>query len=148
MARFNWPLWAGFLVSLFAFISYMAVFVNFPSTRDVPWLNLLLFVAALALAVIGIRRAFAPGRSRLRKIGASVLAGLTVVVFAFFVFTIFVSGRWLPKSQGAPHVGQKAPDFRLTTLNDNQVSLKDLLSQPINGKAPKGVLLVFYRGYW
>jgi hypothetical protein len=28
------------------------------------------------------------------------------------------------------------------------VSLGQLLSNPINGKAPRGLLLVFYRGYW
>jgi len=28
------------------------------------------------------------------------------------------------------------------------VSLNQLLTSPINGAAPRGVLLVFYRGYW
>jgi hypothetical protein len=28
------------------------------------------------------------------------------------------------------------------------VALSELLTSPINGQAPKGVLLVFYRGYW
>ncbi len=28
------------------------------------------------------------------------------------------------------------------------VSLNELMTSPINGKAPRGVLLIFYRGYW
>ncbi len=44
--RFNWPIWAGFLLSLIAFASYFFVFVWFPVTRDFPWANLLLFALA------------------------------------------------------------------------------------------------------
>src|SRR6267142_420723 len=41
MKRLNWPLWAGFLLSVIAFFTFFAVFVNFPVTRDFPWANLL-----------------------------------------------------------------------------------------------------------
>jgi len=54
----------------------------------------------------------------------------------------------LPESKGAPKVGQKAPEFTLVDTSRKPVSLAELLSTPINGNAPKGVLLVFYRGYW
>ena len=57
---FNWRVWAGFLLSLAAFLSYFFVFVRFPVTRDFPWANLLLFAEAAALLLIGVRRAFAP----------------------------------------------------------------------------------------
>ena len=67
---------------------------------------------------------------------------------AFFIFAIFIAGRWMPASTGAPHVGQKVPEFTLPDVNGRQVSLNQLLSDPIDGKAPKGVLLVFYRGWW
>jgi peroxiredoxin len=70
------------------------------------------------------------------------------VILGLFVFTIFVAGRWLPASKGAPQVGQVVPNFVLPDTNGNQVSLDELLVSPINGSAPKGVLLVFYRGYW
>jgi peroxiredoxin len=70
------------------------------------------------------------------------------VILGLFVFIIFIGGRWLPASNGAPQVGQLAPGFSLPDTNGNQVSLDDLLTTPINGSAPKGVLLVFYRGYW
>jgi hypothetical protein len=65
-----------------------------------------------------------------------------------FVFGFFVFARWLPPSKGAPQVGQKAPEFLLMDTTGKSVSLGELLSTPINGNAPKGVLLVFYRGYW
>jgi len=148
--RFNWPLWAGFLLGLASFLSYFFVFVWFPSTRDFPWANLLLFALAIVLLVLGLRRGFSPERSHptRSKIVSSIVTVLGVLVCAFFIFVVFVSGRWLPASHGAPQVGQKAPDFSLSDKNDKTVSLTELLSTPINGKAPRGVLLVFYRGYW
>jgi hypothetical protein len=124
--------------------------VQFPVTRDFPWVNLLLFLFAAILLFMGIRRGFArdrahPARS---KIVTSIVTVLGVVVIASFVFGIFVAGRWLPASTGAPHVGQKVPEFTLSDSNGQQVSLNQLMSEPIDGKAPKGVLLVFYRGWW
>jgi hypothetical protein len=151
MRRFNWPLWAGFLLTLIAAFSYFAFFVRFPVTRDFPWVNLLLFLLAAVLVVAGIRRGFARDRRRpgLAKTATSIVTALSVLVFAFFVFAIFIAGRWLPASTGAPHVGQKVPDFTLSDSNGRQVSLPQLLAEPVmNGKAPNGVLLVFYRGWW
>lgn len=147
---FNWPLWAGFLLTLIASFSYFSFFVRFPITRDFPWANLLLFLLAAILLFVGIRRGFArdrahPTRSR---IFTSIVSLFSVVIFALFVFAIFIVGRWLPPSTGAPHVGQKVPEFTLSDANGKQVSLNELLTAPIEGKPPKGVLLVFYRGYW
>jgi len=73
---------------------------------------------------------------------------LGVLVIAFFLFAIFIAGRWLPASTNAPHVGQKVPEFTLSDSNNRQVSLNQLMTEPIEGKPPKGVLLVFYRGWW
>ena len=146
--RFNWPIWAGFLLSVLALFSYPFVFVKWPVTRDFPWANLLLFGIALLPLLVGLRRAFTPGRHLLSKIGASLLATLSVLVLGLFVFSFFVAARWLPAAAGAPHVGQKAPDFSLADTNGKTVSLSELLTAPINGKSPKGVLLIFYRGYW
>jgi hypothetical protein len=148
LKNFNWQPWAGLLLSVIAFLSYPFFFVNFPNTRDFPWANLVLFGIAAVLLFFGIRRSFAPGRSRLAKVLGSILTALGVLIFAFFIFTIFVAARQLPASTGAPKVGQKAPEFSLVDSNGKQVSLAELLSTPVNGKAPKGVLLIFYRGYW
>ena len=148
MQRFNWQIWAGFLLSLIALLSYPFVFVMWPVTRDFPWANLLLFAIAAVLFFFGVRRAFAPDRRLISRIGAPVLGTLSVLILGLFVFSFFIASRWLPAAHGAPQVGQKAPDFSLADTTGKQVSLSELLSTSINGKAPKGVLLIFYRGYW
>jgi len=149
--RFNWQIWAGFLLSLAASISYPVIFMRWPTTRDFPWVTLLLYVVAAALLVIGIRRAFASGRALKSKIAASILTALTLVIMGLFLFSTLIMSRWLPASQGAPQVGQKAPDFSLVDANGKTVSLSELLSSSTGGQQmskPKGVLLIFYRGYW
>jgi len=132
----NWRLWTGFLLSIAAFISYFAFFYRFPITRDVPWVNFTLFVAATVLLIAGVRRSQ-------RKIWSGIVALLGVAVFAFFVFAVTVASRNLPPSHGAPHVGQKAPDFTLLDSDGKSVTLSGLLAN-----SPRGVLLVFYRGHW
>lgn len=144
----NWPLWSGFLLSLLAPLSYPLIFVQWPLTRDTPWVNLLLIVLALVLLIVGTKRAFGPGRRLLPKIVASVVSVLSVLMIGAFIFSIFIFARWMPASAGAPKVGQKAPEFTLNDTNGKQVSLTELLSTPVNGGSPKGVLLIFYRGYW
>jgi hypothetical protein len=150
MRRFNWPLWAGFLLALLSAFSYFALFVQFETTRDFPWVNLLLFAFAAVLLLLGIRRGFARDRAHATrsKIVTSIVTTLGVLVIAFFVFVVFIAGRWLPASTNAPHVGQRVPEFTLSDSNNRQVSLNQLMSEPIDGKTPKGVLLVFYRGWW
>ena len=151
LRKFNWHIWAGFLVSIIAFLSYPFFFVNFPITRDFPWANLILCMIAVALLLVGVRRAFASDRSWLTKSGSSLLAALSVSIIALFIFTVFIGGRQLPAAQGAPRLGNKAPDFTLTASNGQATSLAELLTNPISpGRPakPRGVLLVFYRGYW
>ena len=148
--RLNWPLWVGFLLTLAGAFSFFLVFVWIPATRDFPWPNLLIFLIAAVLIVMGIRRGFASDRRRptLSKIVSSLVAFLSFAFIALFIFSVFVFSRWLPASTGAPQVGQKAPDFTLQDTTGKQVSLNELLSTPVNGTATKSVLLVFYRGYW
>lgn len=149
--RFNWQIWAGFLLSLAASISYPLVFVRWPITRDFPWVTILLYLVAAILLVVGVRRAFAAGRAIKSKVAASILATLSVAIIGLFLFSILIMARWLPPAQGAPRVGQQAPEFSLADANGKTVSLSELLSSPIGGQQtskPKGVLLIFYRGYW
>ena len=141
-------IWPGFVLSVVALVSYPFFFVRFPITRNVPWANFILFGAAAVLVVLGLRRAFTAGTSRGAKLGAVLGTLLSVLLFAGFVVVVFVAGRQIPASKGAPQVGQKAPEFQLTDTNGKNVALSELLSAPINGQAPRGVLLVFYRGYW
>src|SRR6266849_3406418 len=157
--KFNWLVLAGFLVCVIAFLSFFFFFVRFPVTRDFPWVNLLLFGLAAILLVIGLRRAFTQADAYRGKIFGPILAAVSVVVFGIFVFALFIESRHLPAARGAPQVGQKAPEFSLVDANGRSVKLSELLSAPMNaassvtgssagGRAPKGVLLVFYRGYW
>ena len=148
MKRINWQIWAGFVLSLVAGISYGLVFIQWPITRDFPWANLLLFAAAMVLLFLGLRRAFKPDKRIVSKIFSSLAGALGLLLLAAFLFVFFVAGRWLPASAAAPQVGQKAPEFTLTDPNNKPVTLAQLLTEPINNKPPKGVLLIFYRGYW
>ncbi len=150
--RFNWPIWAGLLLSVFALLSYPFVFVRWPVTRDFPWANLLIFGVAAVLLLVGLRRAFAADRRRSSRIVSSIVATFSILILGLFVFSFFIASRWLPASRAAPRVGQKAPDFSLVDTSGKTVSLAELLSAPLDGKAaspsPRGVLLIFYRGYW
>ena len=145
----NWPLWLGFVLSLIAFLSYFLIFARFPVTRDMPWINFLLFVLSLALLFVGLRRAFGSSARHRGKIAGPILSVLSLAVVAFFCLSIFYFPRKLPASSQAPRVGQKAPDFALSDTHGSAVSLAALLSTPLAASQPtKGVLLVFYRGYW
>lgn len=163
--KFNWLLWSGFLLSLIAFLSYPFFFVKFPVTRDFPWANLVLFAVATVLVLLGVRRGFSESRSRpmRSKVAGIILATLSLAVFGFFIFATFIMARHLPASQGAPQVGQKAPDFTLPDTDGKSVSLSQLLALSTQTETPKpgsiggsqemrkasgGVLLIFYRGYW
>ena len=148
--RINWPLWTGLLLTIAAFMSYFFIFVWFPFTRDFPWANFLLFLFAGVVLFMGLRRGFASDRPHptRSKIVTVLVSAFCLVVMALFVFAYFVGGRMLPESKGAPQVGQRAPDFTLPDTTNKQVSLNELMTMPINGKTPRGVLLIFYRGYW
>ena len=150
--RLNWSLWAGFFLSLIAFLSYFFVFVHWPVTRDFPWANFLLFALAAFLLVKGLLSAFAKERAKptRSRIAGVVLTTLSVVVLGFFVLVTLIMARHLPASKGAPQMGQKAPDFTLSDTNNKPVALTDLIAGRGGSvsTAPKGVLLVFYRGYW
>lgn len=172
MKKFNWQIWTGLILSVIAFLSYPLFFVRFAVTRDFPWAPLLLFAVAMIFVALGLRRAWsrrkAEDESKLRffvrRTIPTIVGAISVLIVGLFVFGVFVFARWLPASQGAPRVGQKAPEFTLTDTNGKTVALADLLSSPINvntGTAvapprseggaqtsPKGVLLIFYRGYW
>ena len=97
--KLNWPLWAGFLLTLIAFLSYFFVFVWFETTRDFPWANLILFAGAGLLLGLGLRRAFRPNRPkpRLSKVAGAILSSLSVAIFGLFIFAVFIFARQLPR---------------------------------------------------
>lgn len=145
----NIALWLGFFLCLFAFLSYIPLFVRFPSTRDMPWPNFLFFALGLIFLYVGLRRAYAKPPVYRGKVIGPILATLSVLALVFFSFTIFSLGKHLPPAAQAPKIGQKAPDFALSDTSGATVTLASLLSTPIaNAQPTKGVVLIFYRGYW
>ena len=131
----NKRLWGGLLLSIVAMVSYFFFFYRFPVTRDVPWVNYILFVVATVLLISGFRRAR-------RKVWAGIGVAAGILLFIGFVFGMTIGSR-VPLSPSAPRVGEKAPDFALLDSTAHRVSLAQLLAS-----SPRGVLLVFYRGYW
>ena len=146
----NWHVWIGFLLCVAGFLSYPLFFARYPVTRDVPWANFLILGAGAVCLISGLRRAFAQPDQYKGKVAGSILGALSLALVGSFCFLIFYASKQLPKSAGAPKVGDKAPDFVLTDTNHKQVSLASLFASPMPGtqKPPKGVFLVFYRGYW
>jgi hypothetical protein len=138
----NSPIWAGFGFTLVAAISYVPIFARFPATRDVPWVNLLLFLLGGWVLAAGIKRAYAePGRYS-GKVSGAVVGVLSLALFGLFCWGNFVFARRLPSASGAPQAGQTAPDFTLPDATGKPVTLSQLR------KTNRAVLLIFYRGYW
>jgi hypothetical protein len=150
--KLNWLLWSGFLTAAIAFVSYFLFFYQFPITRDFPWVNYLLFALGAGFLAIGLQRAFAHPSAYRGKVAGPILAVLSAAVLGAFCYVVFIESKALPSASDAVRVGQKAPDFLLSDTGGKPVSLAALLSSPIGGKsgsahAPRGVLLIFYRGY-
>ena len=150
--RWNFLLYLGFLLTLFAFLSYFLFFYRFPVTRDIPWANWLLFGIALIALGVGLARAFRQSDVYRGKVSGPILAALSLAVVGMFSYIVFFQAKELPASKQAPQLGQKAPDFTLPDANGNQVTLSRLwgtsVVAPATGRADQWVLLIFYRGYW
>ena len=140
--RWNWFLWAGFLLVLAGIGTYIPVFAQFPITRDFPWVNLLMFAGGCVILGVGLLRAYRQPQLYRGRITGPVLAALSVLGIGFFCYGLFYVARQLPESAAAPRVGQKGPDFTLPDQDGTPVALSDLL-----GKS-NAALLIFYRGYW
>src|ERR1700676_3835743 len=97
----NWNgfVWAGFAVVLLAALSFLFL-IRFPATRDLPWVNLLLFGVGALLLAAGLRRAFVqPGRYR-GKVSGVILSLLSVAIFGLFYYGTFVLTTNVPSASG------------------------------------------------
>ena len=146
----NWRLWAGFGLSIGALAGYV-VLVN--ETRAVLWPALLLFVVAAVLLFSGWKRRSREPELYRGKISAYVLTTLSVLILGLFGFVVYQVSKVFPDAKNAPQIGQPAPEFSLVDADGKNFSLAQLLSTPITNsgsaaRATKGVLVVFYRGYW
>jgi hypothetical protein len=174
----NWAPWLGLFLALAAMLSNAGFFMALPGQRAIAWLGVVLTIAALVCAVIGVVRAFRQPQVYGGKVSSSILGVLSLLICGLVAIAA-VTSRALPSSAAAPQVGQKVPDFTLADTNGNKVSLDQLLgkadaatktvslvapprevieklgtanqSSPVAAgiaTPPKAVLLVFYRGYW
>ncbi len=134
--------WAGFVVTLAAVFTYIPIFVRFPATRDVPWVNLLLFLMGGWLLAVGLKRAYSQPERYSGKISGAILGVLALALFGLFCWGNFVFARRVPSASAAPQAGDTAPEFTLPDANGKLVSLSELR------RANRAVLLIFYRGYW
>ena len=140
--RRNILIWTGFAVVLIAFLSYVPFFAQFPITRDIPWANYLLFLIGGVLLFVGTRRAFRDPAQYRGKISGSILSVLSAAIIALFVAGVIYLSKLIPSADTALAVGTKAPAFALLDTAGKQVTSGDLL------KNHRGVVLIFYRGYW
>jgi hypothetical protein len=148
--RWNWRLWVGFAVGVIALLTYLSLFSEI---RNIFWVSLVMFVAAAALMIAGLRRAWGQRDVYRGRIAGLVLAGLSVLQVALFGFASYQAFKRIPAARLSPQIGQKAPEFTLSDSSGSTVTLSQVLATPIADAsgvkhAPKGVLVVFYRGYW
>ena len=146
----NWRLWAGFGLCIGALAGYV-FWVN--ETRAVFWPALLLFVVAAVLLFSGWKRRSREPELYRGKIASYVLTTLSVLILGLFGFVAYQVSRVFPDAKNAPQIGQRAPEFSLVDANGQNFTLAQLLSTPITSagsaaNTTKGVLVVFYRGYW
>jgi hypothetical protein len=146
----NWQLWTGFVLSLTALLVYFALVTT---TRRVFWLSVALFAAALMLLISGLWRAYGQSEIYRGKIAGPILAVCLALMMGIFGLSAWVVSTAFPAARNAPKTGQKAPEFVLADSAGHQVSMAQLLSSPITDtsgatRPVKGLLVVFYRGYW
>jgi len=150
ITRWNSAVWLALLLAMGALAANFAFFVNPPLQAALPWLSLLLAIAALVVLAIGLRRALFHGQVYRGKV-SSIVLGVLILMFAGASLFVFYHARALPNSTAAPQVGQQAPDFTLADSSGQFVSLENLFASAPNDPslpAPKALLLIFYRGYW
>src|SRR5205809_5317720 len=102
--RWNFSLWAGFLLVVVGLVSYVPFFALFPVTRDFPWVNLLFFAGGAVLLCAGLMRAFRQPQLYRGKILGSILAALSAAGISFFAYGLFYVARQLPSAAAAPRV--------------------------------------------
>ncbi|HLZ49561.1 MAG TPA: hypothetical protein VKP61_02310 [Candidatus Acidoferrum sp.] len=144
--RSNRMLWVGLVLLLLAILSNLLYFLKVPAA-SLPWVNLILPVLALLFLLVGLVRAFAQSQIYRGKIWGSMVLVLGLLLVAASTL-LFVGARKLPRSGGAPQIGQRVPEFTLADSTGQPTSLTQLFSASAGAPPPKAVLLVFYRGYW
>ena len=129
-------IWLGPLLAFVGVASYFALFLNFPSTRDLPWPSFLLLALAVGLSSAAL---WAAVRARRRVVWAVLGDLVSVGLAVFFLVYTFVFTA-LPEIPGALAVGAPAPAVVLADDHGGPVDVAAL--------ARDKLVLVFYRGHW
>lgn len=147
--RTNSALWYGLLITLLGIGTEFLYFLRPPRsiTHALPWINLVVPAVGVVFLVIGLARAFRGQAVFSGKIWGSVVTVIALLLLAGNV-VLFRLTRDVPKSAGAPRVGQRLAEFTLPDSSGQQTTLSQLFAASANGAPPKAILLIFYRGYW
>src|SRR5262252_975539 len=138
--------WMGLLLTALGALSNGLPFMGFPAA-PVPWISLLLSLIGFVIVLIGLWHVFLQSTVYKGKVSGSIAAALSLILLAGSI-SFFWGARHIPaESANAPQVGQRVPDFTLPDSTRHSVSLTQLLSGSAGKEPPKGLLLVFYRGY-
>lgn len=145
----NSALWYGLVLTLLGVAAEFLYFLRLPPAINglLPWVNLLVPAIGLIYLVIGLARAFGKPAVYRGKIWGPAVTLMALVLLAGNV-VLFRHTRDVPRSTGAPQVGQYLADFTLSDSSGHPTSLAQLFAATVDGTQPKAVLLVFYRGYW
>src|SRR5215467_6918798 len=137
--RTNSALWAGLLVTVLGLLTNFLYYSKLPATV-IPRLNLAVPAIGLLLVPIGVARAFREPHLYGGKILGSIFTVLAALLFAGSVW-LFIQVRDVPRSAGAPQVGQRVPDFTLPDSTNQPASLAQLFSAAPGTAQPKALLL-------
>jgi hypothetical protein len=129
----------GPLVTLAGALTYFTWLVRFPTLRDVPWVNLPVVAAGVALSAAGMVAALrAAGRgARILAVAGFAFSGGLAALFAVYVFGL---------SYGLPAPTERA----LTLAGAPRFTLPDHEGRPVSLAALRGrkLVITFYRGHW
>ena len=134
----NHATWIALLLAIVGLLSYFTFVYQWPITRDVPWVNYLILLLAVALAVLGVRRAWPHGgfRRTLSLVGAV----FTFALAALLPLYALVISAQMPDTELGLGIGAEIPGVSLTNQNGREIQLAELASEPL--------VVVFYRGHW
>ena len=147
--RTNSALWYGLLITLFGIGTEFLYFLRLPPsiTQVLPWINLAVPAVGVIFLGIGLACAFRGHLVHGGKVWGSIVTVIALLLLAGNI-VLFRHTRDVPRSAGAPQVGQRLPEFTLPDSSGQQTTLSQLFATAADGTAPRAILLVFYRGYW
>ena len=129
----------GLPIVVLGFITYFIVFVDYPLTRDFPWVSIPIMLFGLWLAWKFYWRS-RTHPSRWKRVYGWLQMTAAFFLSALFGFYIFSYSYQLPSANSTLAQGATPTNFTLKDHEGNDVSLTDFRGQT--------VIVCFYRGHW